>query len=200
MTIAARGNSGAMDDAMLVAAAKSGDDEAFELLVERYGRIVLFTVLRFTANREDAEDVVQQSFQKAFVHLKKFQGRSSFSTWLTRIAINEALMSRRNGRRWHEVSLDEPKITGKTNLVPEIADSNTDPEHSYFQQERQRILFCAMHELRPGMRVALQLRELHERSVGETARILGVSASAVKSRVIRGRRVLRNKLMMYLGQ
>ena len=105
VTIAARGSSVATDDATLVAVAKSGDDESFELLVERYGRIVLFTVLRITGNREDAEDVVQQSFQKAFVHLKEFQRRSSFSTWLTRNVINEALMSRRNGRRWREVSM-----------------------------------------------------------------------------------------------
>src|SRR5882672_5431479 len=150
--------------------------------------MVLFTALRITGKREDAEDVVQQSFQEAFAHLKEFQGRSSFSTWLTRIAINEALMSRRNGRRWREVSIDEPKTTGETNLVTEIADSNTNPEHSYFQQERHRILFSAIHEPRPGMRTALQLRDLREQSVRETARILGVSASAEKSRVIRGGR------------
>ena len=97
MAIAARGSSVATDDATLVRAASTGDDKAFGLLVEHYGRMVLFTVVRITGNREDAEDVLQQSFQKAFVHLKEFQGRSSFSTRLTRIAINEALMSKRNG-------------------------------------------------------------------------------------------------------
>jgi len=112
VTIAARDSSVATDDATLVAAAKSGDDEVFELLVERYGRTVLLTVLRITGNREDAEDVVQQSFQKAFVHLKEFQGRSSFSTWLTRIAINEALMSRRKaggGARYPWVNRKQQK-------------------------------------------------------------------------------------------
>src|SRR5246127_5686987 len=97
----------AKEDALLVAAAKARDTRAFELLVERHERRIFSMAQRITRNREDAEDVVQQSFQKAFVHLKKFQGSSLFHTWLTRIAINEALMLLRRKRGLNEVPIKE---------------------------------------------------------------------------------------------
>src|SRR5260370_1987320 len=96
---------GQNEEAALVLAAKSGDGPAFEILIERYQRRVVAVVRRFTRNREDAEDVVQQSLQKAFVHLHNFKGKSRFSTWLTRIAINEALMLLRRGRGLRELSM-----------------------------------------------------------------------------------------------
>ena len=96
------------EEAALVLAAKRGDGRAFEILIERYQRRILAVALRFTRIREDAEDIGQQSFQKAFVHLGKYKGESSFSTWLTRIAINEALMWLRRGRRRREMSIDPP--------------------------------------------------------------------------------------------
>jgi len=88
----------AREDATLVAGAKTGDAHSFELLVERHEGKIFSLAQRMTRNREDAEDVAQQSFQKAFIHLKKFEGESLFSTWLTRIAINEALMLLRRKR------------------------------------------------------------------------------------------------------
>ncbi len=97
----------AVEDAALVAGAKTGDARAFELLVERHEGKILSLAQRMTRNREDAEDVVQQSFQKAFIHLKKFEGESLFSTWLTRIAINEALMLLRRRRGTREVPIAE---------------------------------------------------------------------------------------------
>lgn len=188
----------AAEDAALVVAAKSGDRQAFEVLVRRHQRRILTVAFRITRVREDAEDIVQQSFQKAFVHLQQFEGNSSFSTWLTRIAINEALMLRRNGRRWREVSIDDSSATDATALVLEIDDSSSNPELGYFQQERRRILFSAINELRPRIRIALQACDLSERSVRETARILGVSATAVKSRVNRGRKILGKELKRYV--
>src|SRR6266851_380027 len=95
------------EEAALVLAAKSGDGRAFEILIERHRQRILAVVRRFTHIREDAEDIVQQSLQKAFFHLHRFQGKSRFSTWLTRIAINEALMFLRRGRRLREVSIDD---------------------------------------------------------------------------------------------
>ena len=92
-----------VSERQLVAAAKSGDESAFEILIKRQERKVFRVALRYTRVREDAEDIVQETFQKAFVHLQKFEGKSSFSTWLTRIAINEALMSLRRRRALHEV-------------------------------------------------------------------------------------------------
>jgi len=185
---------GWMDDSSLVDVAKQGDQLAFEILVERHKRTIFFRALRVTGNHEDAEDVVQQSFQKAFVHLKDFEGRSSFATWLTRIALNEALMLRRKCRKWREVSMEGPSADEEASCVVEIPDSGSDPEHHYSQQERQRLLFAAIDELRPGMRSALHICDLDERSIRETAQILGLSAAAVKSRINRARKTLRDKL------
>jgi RNA polymerase sigma-70 factor (ECF subfamily) len=188
----------AKDDASLVAAAKSGDRSAFELLVERHEQAIFFRALRITVNREDAQDVVQQSFQKAFVHLREFEGRSSFSTWLTRIALNEALMLKRSNKRSREVPLDDSDPTSETQVALETPDSRPNPECSYSQYERKRLLLSAMNDLKPGMRKALLITDLDERSTKETAEILGLSVSAVKSRVNRGRRALRERLKRQL--
>src|SRR5258707_7242266 len=182
------------EDASLVAAAKARDTRAFELLVERNERKIFSMAHRITRNREDAEDVVQQSFQKAFIHLKKFAGDSLFSTWLTRIAINEALMLLRRRRRTHEVPIAESNTEGETALALDIPDASPNPEDSCLQREQERILSAAVNELTPGMRKAIELRELGELSTGETAQIMGLSVGAVKARVFHGRRKLRKTL------
>jgi RNA polymerase sigma-70 factor, ECF subfamily len=182
------------EEAALVGAAKSGDGGAFEILVKRYQRRILAMVRHFTRTREDAEDLVQQSFQKAFVHLHKFEGKSSFSTWLTRIAINEALMFLRKGRGVREVSIDDLSGNEETALGLEMPDSRVGPESAFLQGERNRILSSAMNKLRPGIRTAIELRELSELSTEEAARIMGLSVSALKGRVFHGRRKLRQVL------
>jgi RNA polymerase sigma-70 factor (ECF subfamily) len=180
------GSSDPVTDEELVAAAKSGDELAFEILIKRHRPHVFAIALRYLRVHEDAEDIVQQTFQKAFVYLKRFQGRSSFSTWLIRIAINESLMLLRRGRAVREVSLHETH-----DEEVEIGDSSLDPEVRYLQREAGRILSSAMAQLTPGMRVAMELRELRELSSPETARQMGVSVNAVKARVFHGRRKLR---------
>src|ERR1700681_3964180 len=110
------------EEATLVFAAKSGDGQAFEVLIERYQRRILAVARRFTRTREDAEDIIQQSFQKAFVHLHEFEGKSSFSTWLTRIAINEALMCMRTNCRVKSVSIDELTAGEETTPALQIPD------------------------------------------------------------------------------
>jgi RNA polymerase sigma-70 factor, ECF subfamily len=185
------------NDAALVAAAKAGDARAFEILVRRYQRRIHAVALRFTRVREDAEDVVQQSFQKAFVHLCKFEGKSSFSTWLTRIAINEGLMLLRKRRGLREIAIDDSSETEDSDLGSEIPDSATSPENRYLQQEQRRILFAAIMQLNPRTRRAVALRELGELSTEETARALGLSVSAVKTRVFHARRKLREALRLY---
>src|SRR5216683_5553562 len=122
------------EEAAVVLAAKSGDGQAFEILVERYQQRILATARRFTRIREDAEDIVQQSFQKAFVYLHKFEGKSSFSTWLTRIAINEALMLLRRGRSLREVSVDDHREAEGNAASLEMSDSSPDPEASYLRR------------------------------------------------------------------
>jgi RNA polymerase sigma-70 factor, ECF subfamily len=183
----------------LVAAAKAGDLEAFEVLVERHERRIFFVARRITGTREDAEDVVQQTFQKAFTHVCKFEERSSFSTWLTRIAINEALMLLRKGRGLREVSIDDASGNEETAVGLEIPDSGPSPESSYSQREREEILFSSLNELSHGTRRAIELRELDGRSTQETARVMGISVGAVKARVFHGRRKLREKLKYCFG-
>jgi len=187
----------AQEDAALVAGAKTGDARAFELLVQRHEGKIFSLAYRMTRNREDAEDVVQQSFQKAFIHLKKFEGESLFSTWLTRIAINEALMLLRRKRGSREVPIAET-TTEETALPLDIPDSGPNPEDSCLQREQERILSAAVNELTPGMREAIELRELGELSTGETAQVMGLSVGAVKARVFHGRRKLRKTLKRYV--
>ncbi len=185
---------GQNEEAALVLAAKSGDGRAFEILIERYQRRILAVARRFSRVREDAEDIVQQSFQKAFTHLHKFEEKSSFSTWLTRIAINEALMLLRRGRGLREVSIHDLRGDEETTLRLEMRDSRAGPESVFLQDERSRILSAAMDELTPRTRTAIELRELRELSTEEAARVLGLSVGAVKARVFHGRRKLRRLL------
>ena len=182
------------EEAALVFAAKGGDGQAFEILIKRYQRRILAIARRFTRIREDAEDIVQQSFQKAFVHLHKFEGKSFFSTWLTRIAINEALMLLRRGRGLREVSIDDLSGDEETTLRLEMRDSRAGPETAFLQGERNQILYEAMDKLTPRTRTAIELRELRELSTAEAARAMGVSVGGVKARVFHGRRKLRRLL------
>jgi RNA polymerase sigma-70 factor, ECF subfamily len=183
---------------MLVVSAKNGDEQAFETLFKRHRQKVLRVVLRYAHVREDAEDIVQQSFQKAFVYLHKFEGKSSFSTWLTRIAINESLMLLRHGRALREVSVDDHSEAEGNAASLEMPDSSPDPEASYLRRERVQILAETLGNLRPGMRKAIELRELAELSTEETARRMGVSVAAVKARVFHARKKLRERLSRYL--
>lgn len=192
--------SNASGEKALVIAAKNGNELAFEMLVEHHWRRIIGVALRFTRVEEDAEDAAQQSFQKAYFHLHTFKGKSSFSTWLTRIAINEALMLRRRTRAQRQVSIDEYFIeaeAGKADL--EIRDSRPGPEFSYAQRERARILRAAIHKLRPALRKAIELRELAELSTEETAGHLGISVAAVKARLFHGRRKLHEALRQHFG-
>src|SRR5712672_1465247 len=177
-------------DEELVAAAKSGDESAFEILVKRQERKVFRVALRYTRVREDAEDIVQETFRKAFVHLQKFEGKSSFSTWLTRIAINEALMSLRRRRALHEVPADDSSGDYGITPGPDLADASPDPEATYLQKEEARIVSAAIRHLRPGMRRAVELRELGDLSTQETARRMGLSVAAIKGRVFHARKEL----------
>jgi RNA polymerase sigma-70 factor (ECF subfamily) len=183
---------------MLVVAAKNGDEQAFETLFKRHRQKILRVVLRYAHVREDAEDIVQKSFQKAFVYLHKFEGKSSFSTWLTRIAINESLMLLRHGRALREVSVDDHSEAEGNAASLEMPDSRPNPEASYLRRERAQILSETLGNLCPGMRKAVELRELAELSTEETARRMGVSVAAVKGRLFHARKKLQKQLSSYL--
>ena len=182
----------------LVAAAKNGNERAFEILVKRHEQRIFAVAQRYTRAREDARDVAQQTFQKAFVHLHSFEWKSSFSTWLTRIAINEALMLLRRQRALHEVPVDESSDREGNSRHPEIPDSSSNPEASYARRERAQILTAALGNLRPGLRRAVELRDLGELSTSDTARRMGLSVVAVKARLFHARRELRQALTLYL--
>ena len=185
-------------DMTLVVAAKNGNRKAFEILIERHEQRIFFVARRITGTREDAEDVVQQSFQKAFTHLRNFEGRSAFSTWLTRIAITEALMFLRSRRGLREVLIDDLNGNEETATPLDVPDSGLDPEAIYSRREQVEMLSAAINELPYTTRRVIQLRELDERSSEETARIMGISVSALKGRMFHGRRKLRERLKHFV--
>jgi len=186
-------------DEELVAAAKDGDELAFETIVKRHRQRIFGLALRYTRTREDAEDIVQQTFQKAFIHLLGFEGRSSFPTWLTSIAINHALILLRKRRALRELPLDDSSSDEGTTPALQIADASPDPEASYLHAERAQILSAAVRALSPGMQRAIELQELGELKTRETAQHMGLSVSAVKARLFRARRSLAKSLRCRLG-
>jgi len=185
------------DEAQLVEQAKQGNLDAFTTLVNRYDRKILRLTQHITGNRADAEDALQETFLKAFSHLKQFQGDSRFYTWLVRIAVNESLMKLRKRKTANAVSLDEPVETEDDSLPREIAAWDPSPEERYAQQELREILDRAVQSLPPIFRTVFVLRDLDQLSTEETAEALNLSVSAVKSRLLRARLQLREKLSKY---
>jgi RNA polymerase sigma-70 factor, ECF subfamily len=173
----------AWSEMQLIAAAKGGERSPFGELCERHMKQVFGVTRRIMPNREDAEDAVQDCFLSAFVHLKDFDGRSQFATWLTRIAINAALMKLRKNRRAREVPIDEPNPPSEPVAQREFRDGAPDPEESCSLRERKRIVVSAISGLRPRARNVVKLIHLQEHSISETAQILGISTAAVKTRM-----------------
>ncbi len=181
----------------LVTSARGGDNTAFNDLVKRYERKIYRLAKNITQNDEDAEDVLQDTFLKAYEHLADFQGNSKFYTWLVRIAVNEALMKLRKRKTSRTVPLDEPVDTGEETVAREIAVWDDDPEQKYSQQELARILNEAVQSLKPAFRTVFVLRDIEELSTEETAQTLDISIPAVKSRLLRARLQLREKLTRF---
>jgi RNA polymerase sigma-70 factor, ECF subfamily len=183
-----------MSDALLVSAAKSGDSIAFVALSERHSEMILRRTYRIVKNWQDAEDVLQESFMKAFVHLNAFEERSSFSSWLTRIAINSALMLLRKKRGHLEISTDamDDEFGAWNRWGPR--DGAESPESRCAQREREELLKGAIQGLPPLLREVVQLSHGEDRSMQEIAQCLGISVPAVKSRLARARSALRTSL------
>lgn len=183
------------NEATLVAEARAGNAEAFTTLVHQYDRNIYRLALNITGHQQDAEDVLQEAFLKAYTHLDRFQGNSRFYTWLVRIAVNEALMKLRKRRGDRSVSLDEPITSSENDVMPrEIEDWGDNPEQRYAKTELQEILNEAIEGLEPQFRTVVVLRDVENLSTEETADLLGLSVPAVKSRLLRGRLKLREKL------
>jgi RNA polymerase sigma-70 factor (ECF subfamily) len=185
------------DELALVHAAKRGDTSAFEELVRRYDRNVFRIAQHITQNREDAEDVVQEAFLKAYENLERFQENSKFYTWLVRIAVNESLMKLRRRRTAKTVSLDEDVQTEEDSVPREVADWSPNPEQLYNQAELKEILGRTIQGLPASFRTVFVLRDVEGLSTEETADALDLSVPAVKSRLLRARLQLRERLDKY---
>jgi RNA polymerase sigma-70 factor (ECF subfamily) len=185
------------DDATLVAQTRGGDAHAFSELVKRYEGKVFRLAQHVTQNREDAEDVLQETFLKAYEHLDQFRGDSKFYTWIVRIAVNQALMKLRRRKSDKAVSLDETIDTGEDTLVREIAGWEENAEQRYSREELAELLDSAVQSLEPLYRSVFVLRDIEDLSTEETAEALDLSVPAVKSRLLRARLQLREKLTRY---
>ena len=179
------------DESRLVSAARSGDNAAFSMLVEQYYGSIYRLTIGITSNPEDAEDALQEALTRAYCNLGRFQGNSRFQTWLTRIAMNEALLKLRKKRSDRYVALDH---AARRRVPAEIEDPQDNPENRYIRLELGEKISKALGSLTPPLRTTFLLRDVENLSVRETAKSLGTSITAVKSPLKRARSRLRRRL------
>jgi RNA polymerase sigma-70 factor (ECF subfamily) len=184
-----------MSEATLVSMAKLGDSDAFVELSKLHFKKILRTIYQITRNWHDAEDALQDATLRAFSHMKDFQEKSSFSTWLTRIAINSALMLLRKKRICYEISFDGIDNSDDNCKHWEIRCPAENPESRLARKEREELLRDAIHRLPQLLRDVVELRQARGYSTGEIAQALGISVPAVKSRLSRARLSLRTALL-----
>jgi RNA polymerase sigma-70 factor (ECF subfamily) len=180
-------------DRELVVRAQAGDREAFGRLVLQHKVRISRVIFRITKNHEDAEDEVQETFLRAYRGLRGFRGNSKFTSWLTRIAVNQALMCLRK-RRHRDISLDDAVEREGDSLNHDIPEWRPNPEQCYSQREAHLNLNEELTTLPHGVRAALLLKHLYGYTTEDIAKRLGISVPAVKSRILRARRRLRVKL------
>jgi RNA polymerase sigma-70 factor, ECF subfamily len=180
-------------DQDLIMAAKSGDRQAFDELWSRHSKTTFKMAYRITGSQNDAEDVVQDAWLRGYLHLNTFDGRSKFSTWLTRIAINSALGVLRRKRARPEISIEVRE--GETLQRWEILDQSKNIEELYARHERIELLRDAISRLHPTLRNIVEIYQTNDRSLKETADIAGISVAATKSRLMWARRILRKTLI-----
>ena len=180
-------------DIVLVAAAKDGDHQAYAELCRRHSKQILQTILRITHDVADAEDTLQETLLKAYVHIGSFEGRSAFSSWLTRIAINSALMLSRKKRSHYAYSL-EGGVDGNNFNLPEPTERAHNPEESCILNALENECVRAIRYLSPTLRVVVQIRYREDASIAQIAEMLGISESAVKSRLLRAKLKIRAHL------
>jgi RNA polymerase sigma-70 factor (ECF subfamily) len=182
------------NEAKLIRAGQRGNAEAVEALFSRYQRPLFQTALRVLGNSEDAEDAVQDGLLSAYRNLKRFEGRSQFSTWLTRIVINAALMKRRSAKARPAISLDEPPREDELAASERFADDGPNPEQVYAGTELREMINENLDQLSPLLRSAFLLREVQGYSTGEAAKKLGVTENTLKARLWRARHQLAERL------
>jgi RNA polymerase sigma-70 factor, ECF subfamily len=182
-----------VSDESLVETAQNGGHWAYVELCRRYRELMFCVVQRITKNSHDTEDIIQDAWMRGFVHIRTFDGRAAFSTWLTRIAINSALMMLRK-RRWHlESSLDDQKNSDVSGRF-EIVEASDGPEDTLLHRERLLLVRQAIDGLPPSLRRVAELRQSTDGSLKEMAALTGISVPATKSRLARARFALRKHL------
>jgi RNA polymerase sigma-70 factor (ECF subfamily) len=181
----------------LIELAIAKDTSAFEQLMEKYEQQIYRVARNITKNHEDAEDVTQSTFFKAYAKLNQFQGNSKFSTWLTRIAVNESLMCLRKHKQNNTVSIDENLETENGSMRFDFAENKPNPEQAYAHSELRKALNKAIRELSPKLRSVFSLRNIEDLSAEETAKALSISTLTIKSRLLRTKLKLRPKLHHY---
>ena len=184
-----------MSEAVLVSMAKLGDSDAFVELSKLHSNRLLRTIYHITRNWHDAEDALQDAMLRAFSHMNDFQEKSSFSTWLTRIAINSALMILRKKRDCYEIPFDGIDDSGDTYERWELRSPAESPESRFARKEREELLRDAILRLPELLREVVELRQARGYSTREIAQALGISVPAVKSRLSRARLTLRTTLL-----
>ena len=190
------GSANRLNDGRLVLASKNEQSTAFATLSEQYKEQLFRAAHRITRTREDAEDAVQDTLLRAFVHLGGFEGRSNFGTWLTSITVNSALMILRKKRATRETAMGDNNDFGGA-LRYQITDHAPNPETRYVQTEKERILRTAIQRLRPNLRIVVQI-QLQGLSMRETAEALGISLTAAKGRLFHAKKALRRSAIRKL--
>jgi len=175
------------DEQRLIRLGLKGNQAALEALFARHSGALYQSALKLLGNPEDAEDALQEGMLSAFKNLRRFEGRSKFSSWLTRIVINAALMRLRSQRAHQTVSADQPLGEAEVTLAEQLADPAPDPERLYARKELRRLLDRNLTELPPDMRTAVLLRDIEGLSTQEAAEALGVPENTLKSRLHRAR-------------
>jgi RNA polymerase sigma-70 factor, ECF subfamily len=181
------------DETELIARARAGKPEAFAELVNRHSQQVYGVSLRMLKNHEDAEDNVQNVLCKAYNHIKQFEGNSRFSTWLVRIAINEALMKIRQTRS--DRTAKHAETTSADNdepIIPDVADHRPNPERAYIAKDLATKAFNGLH---PSLRDTFILHKAEGWTNRELAGAMGITVETVKSRIFRARVRMRNQLL-----
>ena len=175
------------DEQRLIRLGLKGNQAALEALFARHSGALYQSALKLLGNPEDAEDALQEGMLSAFKNLRRFEGRSKFSSWLTRIVINAALMRLRSQRAHQTVSADQPLGEAELTLAEQLADPAPDPERLYAREEMRQLLDRNLTELSPEMRTAVRLRDIEGLSTQEAAEALGVPENTLKSRLHRAR-------------
>jgi RNA polymerase sigma factor (sigma-70 family) len=190
---------GQQGDVSLVLAACSGDSHAFVELSQPHSKRILLMLYRITKNWQDAEDALQEALMRAFLHLDSFQGKASFSTWFTSIAVNTALMLLRKRRGILEIAIDNLGEMG-THSEWDLTDPRDNPERCFERQQRADLIQSGILQLPPQLRKVVELQHSKDLSNKEIARCLGISLAATKSRLLRARTALRVFVQREVGK